>query len=152
MNLPNSWANQCNVSVMHRLCVYQIYGGSVVTRDGSEARYTVTRSLTPKDYKMPNYDNVDPIKKLKLHLGVWVRAWAYWSLGDPISQIIHYLRPCPGGGLLQYLCKGPVVQVSVAPTHHPGAVVSLTPESPWVMYRTSGECSLEKMKDLQENS
>lgn len=47
-----------------------VYGGSVVTWDGPEARFAVTRSVTPKDYKMLNYDNVDPIRKLKQHLGI----------------------------------------------------------------------------------
>lgn len=49
---------------------------------GSEARFAVARSVTPKDYKILNHCHRDPISNRKLHLGfIWVGVRAHWSLG-----------------------------------------------------------------------
>lgn len=54
--------------MVHRLDVCWFVG--VTESPGSEARFAVARSLTPKDYKILNYCCVDPISNLELHLGL----------------------------------------------------------------------------------
>ena len=92
---------------------------------GSEARFAVARSVTPKDYKILNHCHRDPISHRKLHLGfIWVGVRAHWSLGrfypvnntSPEAVLERWTTPTPSKGPAAATAQPPVITGDVSHT------------------------------------